>query len=154
MRYPIAERLLELLCSREEDIVNGINKLNHSLQCATLAFNDKRDTEYIVCALLHDIFGGICPQFHAGMIALALKPYICRTNYLMLKYHDLSVNNNLNNIWSYKFVLKYDYPAFKKQMIPLNLKFFSKMVREVINVETIKNTRSDPRPVRFSRDNK
>src|SRR5207249_4006010 len=32
-----------------------VDRLTHSLQTATLAYNAGRDEEYVVCALLHDI---------------------------------------------------------------------------------------------------
>lgn len=142
--YDVAGRLLKLLESRKEDIVNGYTKLDHSLQCATLAYNDGKDEEYVVCSLLHDVMGGLCPLNHAMAVAVVLSPYISRENHLMLAWHE---NYQLDN-WNKRphevnycedllihercieFVDKYDFPAFQK-MDTFPLEFFESSVRRV-----------------------
>jgi predicted HD phosphohydrolase len=39
-----------------------VDRLTHCLQTATLAHQDGKDEEYVVCALLHDIGDTLGPQ--------------------------------------------------------------------------------------------
>ena len=52
----------------------AVNRLEHCLQTATRAYNDGRDEEYVVCALLHDIGDMLAPAAHAHLAATILKP--------------------------------------------------------------------------------
>ncbi|WP_244107717.1 HD domain-containing protein [Burkholderia gladioli] len=53
-----------------------IDRLEHSLQSASLALRDGRDHEYVVCALLHDVGELFDPFSHDAVIASLLKNYI------------------------------------------------------------------------------
>ena len=53
-----------------------ISRLEHSLQTATRAINDKADSEMIVAALLHDIGDELAPLNHSEYAAAVLKPYV------------------------------------------------------------------------------
>jgi predicted HD phosphohydrolase len=64
-----------------------INRLEHSLQTATLAYRDGRDNEYVICALLHDVGEVFDPYSHDNIIAQLLKNYISEKNYFILKHH-------------------------------------------------------------------
>ena len=57
-----ADRILSFL-SRMTSTLEGykISRLEHSLQTATRAFNDKADEEMVVAALLHDIGDELAP---------------------------------------------------------------------------------------------
>ena len=45
-----------------------VDRLQHSLLTATLAQQDGRDEEYVVCALLHDIGDTLSPLNHPAMV--------------------------------------------------------------------------------------
>ncbi|MFT5768037.1 MAG: putative HD phosphohydrolase, partial [Halioglobus sp.] len=52
----LAQRILDHLKLLDGDFGGfPVDRLQHSLQTATLAHQDGRDEEYVVCALLHDI---------------------------------------------------------------------------------------------------
>ncbi len=53
-----------------------ITRLEHSLQTATRALNDKADEEMIVAALLHDIGDELAPLNHSEYAADVIKPYV------------------------------------------------------------------------------
>ena len=53
-----------------------ISRLEHSLQTATRAYNDKAEEEMIVAALLHDIGDELAPLNHSEYAAAVLKPYV------------------------------------------------------------------------------
>ena len=50
-----------------------ISRLQHSLQTATRAFNDKASDEMIVASLLHDIGDELAPLNHAEYAAAVLN---------------------------------------------------------------------------------
>src|SRR5476651_1320498 len=52
----------------------AVDRLEHSLQSASLAHRDGMDEEYVVCALLHDIGDTLCSHSHAELAATMLKP--------------------------------------------------------------------------------
>ncbi len=54
----------------------AVDRLEHSLQTATLAFQDGRDEYYVVCALLHDIGDTLGAANHADVAAAIIKPYV------------------------------------------------------------------------------
>ena len=53
-----------------------VSRLEHSLQTATRALNEKANDEMIVAALLHDIGDDLSPLNHAEYAAAVLKPYV------------------------------------------------------------------------------
>ena len=57
-----------------------ITRLEHSLQTATRAYNDKADEEMVVAALLHDIGDELAPLNHSEYAAAVLKPYITKNS--------------------------------------------------------------------------
>lgn len=67
----------------------AVDRLEHSLQSATLAFRDKMDEEYVVCALLHDIGDILCSASHADLGATILRPYVSEENHWMLAHHGI-----------------------------------------------------------------
>jgi len=142
-----ANRMLLLLESRKKDIINGINKYEHSLQAATRAFEDKRDSEYVVMCLFHDLLGGISPDNHARAVAELLRPYLSKENYFILYHHDRFQYNN----WTGKkhetitaldektieFCDNYDFPSFDTDYPTLPIEIFRPLVYEVISGHTL-----------------
>ena len=54
----------------------AVDRLEHSLQSASLAHRDGMDEEYVVCALLHDMGDILASSNHAELGATVLKPFV------------------------------------------------------------------------------
>jgi len=67
----------------------AVDRLEHSLQSATLAHRDGMDEEYVVCALLHDMGDILCSSNHAELAATVLKPFVSEENHWMLEHHGI-----------------------------------------------------------------
>lgn len=137
--------LIDLLKSRERDVVNGVDKLFHSLQTATRAFHDGRDDEYVVCALFHDVAGGVSPEYHASIAATLLRPYINDDNWWMVHEHALYQADNWEGRLhkppsvcterakrAIEFVDKYDFPSFDPNYPTEPLETFLPLIERVI----------------------
>lgn len=66
-----------------------VNRYTHSLLAATLALEDGRDEEYVVCALLHDIGDALGSYNHADLAATLLEPFVSESNLWMVKHHGI-----------------------------------------------------------------
>jgi predicted HD phosphohydrolase len=66
-----------------------IDRLTHSLQTATLAQEDGRDDEYVVCALLHDIGDSLGAYNHPDIAAAILQPFVSEANLWMVQKHGI-----------------------------------------------------------------
>ena len=72
-----ADRIIKFMSGLTKTLEGyRINRLEHSLQTATRALNDKADEEMIVAALLHDIGDELAPLNHSEYAAAVLKPYV------------------------------------------------------------------------------
>ena len=61
-----ADRIIKFLSTMTKTLEGyRINRLEHSLQTATRALNDKADDEMIVAALIHDIGDELAPLNHS-----------------------------------------------------------------------------------------
>jgi predicted HD phosphohydrolase len=67
----------------------AVDRMEHSLQSATLACRDGMDEEYVVCALLHDIGDTLASYNHAELGATILKPFVSEENHWMLQHHGI-----------------------------------------------------------------
>lgn len=66
-----------------------VDRLEHSLQTATLAFRDEADEEMVVAALIHDIGDFFAPLNHGDFAASIIKPYVSERTYWVVKYHPV-----------------------------------------------------------------
>lgn len=90
MRTGLADRIIDHLKLLDKDYGGfPVDRLEHCLQTATLAANDGRDDEYVVCALLHDIGDTLATFNHADLAATMLEPFVCEKNYWMVKHHGI-----------------------------------------------------------------
>ena len=64
-----------------------VTRLEHSLQTATRALNDKANEEMIVAALLHDIGDELAPLNHSEYAASVLKPYVSEKTHCIIEKH-------------------------------------------------------------------
>ena len=86
----LPDRLLESL-GRLRDSLGGyrVDRLEHSLQSATMARRDERDDEYVVMALLHDLGDDLAPLSHGELAAAVLRPYVRDELCWIVKHHGL-----------------------------------------------------------------
>jgi predicted HD phosphohydrolase len=53
-----------------------VSRLAHSLQCATRAWRDGADVDWVVAALLHDVGDLYAPYNHDEFAAAVIRPYV------------------------------------------------------------------------------
>ncbi len=127
-----------------------VDRLTHSLQTATLAFNDGRDEEYVVCALLHDIGDTLGSFNHPDIAAAILKPFVSDENLWMVQnhgifqgynfFHYIGLDRNMRDMFkghacydrTAEFVRLYDNVAFDPAAVAYPLSHFEPMVRRLM----------------------
>ena len=111
-----ADRLIKFLSDLNNTLEGyQISRLEHSLQTATRALNEKANDEMIVAALLHDIGDDLSPLNHAGYAAAVLKPYVSEKTYWIVEKHGIfqlyyyahHIGGNKNE--REKYINKYNY---------------------------------------------
>ena len=86
----VAGRLLEHLRGLDKSFGGyKVDRLEHSLQCATRAHRDGASEELVVVALLHDIGDMLAPLNHSEMAAAILRPYVSEESYWITRWHGL-----------------------------------------------------------------
>ena len=86
----VADRVLEQLRALKSSFGGyKVDRLEHSLQCATRARRDGADEETIAAALLHDIGDLLAPHNHSEVAAAVLRPYVSEKTYWILRQHGL-----------------------------------------------------------------
>lgn len=149
-RGEVCQRIKQHLMLLEGDCGGfPIDRLTHCLQTATLAHEDGKDEEYVVCALLHDIGDTLGPANHADVAAVLLEPYVSEANHWMVKHHAIfqgyyffhymGLDRNLrdqfkdhpNYAQTLEFIEKYDAPAFNPEAAFHDLSFFEPMMERV-----------------------
>ena len=146
------ERLLKFM-STLDDTLDGykVTRLEHSLQTATRALNDKADDEMIVAALFHDIGDELAPLNHSEYAAAVLKPYVSeKTHWIIEKHgefqmyyyaHHLGGNRNQRDKYKgHKYFLdtinfceKWDQSSFDPNFKSLNIEDFRPYVQKIFS---------------------
>ena len=145
-----ADRILKFMLSLNSTLEGyQITRLEHSLQTATRALNDKASDEMIVASLLHDIGDELAPLNHAEYAATVLKPYVSeKTHWIIEKHgefqayyyaHHLGGNRNKRDKYKdhkyydacVKFCEKYDQCSFDPNYKSYPLEKFEPMVRNI-----------------------
>ena len=146
------ERLLKFM-STLDDTLDGykVTRLEHSLQTATRALNDKADDEMIVAALFHDIGDELAPLNHSEYAAAVLKPYVSeKTHWIIEKHgefqmyyyaHHLGGNRNQRDKYKgHKYFLdtinfceKWDQSSFDPNFKSLNIENFKPYVQKIFS---------------------
>ena len=126
-----------------------ISRLEHSLQTATRALNDKADDEMIVASLLHDIGDELAPLNHSEYAAAVLKPYVSeRTHWIVEKHgefqmyyyaHHLGANKNQRDKYkghkfyqdTVNFCENWDQKSFDPNFKSLQLKDFEPFIKKI-----------------------
>ena len=127
----------------------AVDRLTHSLQTATRAHRDRRDEEYVVCALVHDIGDTLASHNHSELAAVIVHPFVSEENHWMVKHHGifqgyfflhhLGLDPNMrdryrdNPYWQAcaDFCADYDQNSFDPAYDALPLEFFEPMVRRI-----------------------
>lgn len=128
-----------------------VDRLEHSLQTATRAFQDGRDEEYVVCALLHDIGDTLASRNHPDVAAAILQPYVSEQNLWMVEQHGIfqgyyffhfaGLDRDMREkfrghpwfAYTAEFCEKYDQAAFDPEFTSMPLEAFEPMVRRVFS---------------------
>ena len=85
-----ADRLINFMSGLNNTLEGyQITRLEHSLQTATRALNDKADDEMIVAALFHDVGDPIAPANHSAVAAEILKPYVDDRIFWIIRHHGV-----------------------------------------------------------------
>ena len=153
-----ADRILKFMSGLNSTLEGyKITRLEHSLQTATRALNDKVSEEMIVAALLHDIGDELAPLNHAEYAATVLKPYVSKkTHWIVEKHgefqmyyygHHLGKDRNLRDKYKgheyYKdtliFCENWDQTSFDPNFKSLSLKDFEPFVKKIFSRKPYKN---------------
>ena len=147
-----ADRVLDMLRGLSGSLSGyRVDRLEHSLQCATRAYRDGADEEMVVAALLHDIGDLIAPYNHSELAAAALRPYVSERTYWIVLHHGLfqsyyyahHTGGDRNARDAYRdhpwfqdtvdFCHRWDQSSFDPEYESLPLEFFVPMVRRIFD---------------------
>lgn len=147
-----ADRLLDHLMLLKDEVGGfAIDRLEHSLQSATRAFQAGKDEEYVVCALFHDMGDMLGSYNHADIAAAVLKPFISEQNHWMVEkhgifqgyyfFHFLGLDRDMrekfrghpNFEYTAEFCEKFDQNCFDPNFASMPLEAFRPMVQRVIS---------------------
>ena len=147
-----ADRLLNFMSSLNSTLEGyKVSRLEHSLQTATRALNDKATNEIVVAALLHDIGDELAPLNHSEYAAAVLKPYVSEKCHWIIEkhgefqmyYYAHHLGGNRNQREKYKghkyyqdtlnFCENWDQKSFDPNYKSLPLKEFEPFVKEIFS---------------------
>ena len=147
-----ADRILKFMSGLSNTLEGyQITRLEHSLQTATRALNDKANDEMIVGALLHDIDDELAPLNHSEYAAAVLKPYVSEKTHWIIKkhgefqmyYYAHHLDGNRNQRDKYKshkyfketvdFCENWDQKSFDPNYKSLPLKEFESYVNKIFS---------------------
>jgi predicted HD phosphohydrolase len=135
-----------------------VNRLEHSLQTAARAENDGRDSEYVLCALLHDIGDTLAPTNHPAIAAAMLKNYVSEANHWMVEHHGIfqgyyfwhHMGGDRNARDAYadsqyyeyceEFCAKYDQTAFDPDYVSPTLDHYVPLIKQFLVPEGLEDS--------------
>tara|TARA_B110000240_G_C13223331_1_gene335633 strand:- start:56 stop:610 length:555 start_codon:yes stop_codon:yes gene_type:complete len=147
-----ADRIIDFMSGLNSTLEGyKITRLEHSLQTATRAFNDKANEEMVIAALLHDIGDELAPLNHSEYAASVLKPFVSeKTHWIIEKHgefqmyyyaHHLGGNRNQRDKYkehkyyvdALNFCEKWDQASFDPNFKSLSLKDFEPLIRNIFS---------------------
>ena len=147
-----SERILNYMSNLTQTLEGyQISRLEHSLQCASRAYNNGESEEMVVAALLHDIGDELAPMNHSEYAASILKPYVSeKTHWIIEKhgefqmyYYAHHLGGDRNKRDQYKnhkyfqatidFCENYDQNSFDPNYKSFPLEFFKPMVKNIFS---------------------
>ena len=153
-----ADRLIKFMSGLSNTLEGyQITRLEHSLQTATRALNDKVDDEMVVAALLHDIGDELAPLNHSEYAAAVLKPYVSeKTHWIIEKHgefqmyyyaHHLGGNKNQRDKYkghkyyhdTVNFCENWDQKSFDPNFKSLSLKEFEPFIKKIFSRKPYSN---------------
>ena len=153
-----ADRLIKFMSGLSNTLEGyQITRLEHSLQTATRALNDKADDEMVVATLLHDIGDELAPLNHSEYAAAVLKPYVSeKTHWIIEKhgefqmyYYAHHLGGNKNQRDKYKghkyyqdtvdFCENWDQKSFDPNFKSLSLKEFEPFIKKIFSRKPYSN---------------
>ena len=145
-------RILKYMSSLTSTIEGyQVSRLEHSLQSATRALQDKAEDEMIVASLLHDIGDELAPLNHAEYSAAVIKPYVSeKTHWIVEKHgefqmyyyaHHLGGNRNQRDKYkghkyyqdTINFCENWDQKSFDPNFKSLTLKKFEPLIKKIFS---------------------
>ena len=141
-----------------------IDRLEHSLQCASRAYRDRADEELVVAALLHDIGDLLSPFNHSELAAAVLRPYVSeKTHWIVLHHglfqsyyyaHHTGGDRNARDAYrdhpwyqdTVEFCHRWDQSSFDPDYESLPLEFFEPMVRRIFSQQPFHGGRGSRLP--------
>ena len=148
----IADRLIKFIGGLSSTLEGyQVSRLEHSLQTATRAFQDKAEDEMIIASLFHDIGDELAPLNHAEYAAAVLKPYVSeKTHWIVEKHgifqtyyyaHHLGGNKNKREKFkehkyyndAINFCENWDQKSFDPNFKSMTLKDFEPLVKKIFN---------------------
>ena len=153
-----ADRLIKFMSGLSNTLEGyQITRLEHSLQTATRALNDKADDEMVVATLLHDIGDELAPLNHSEYAAAVLKPYVSeKTHWIIEKhgefqmyYYAHHLGGNKNQRDKYKghkyyqdtvdFCANWDQKSFDPNFKSLSLQEFKPFIKKIFSRKPYSN---------------
>ena len=147
-----ADRLIKFMSGLSNTLEGyQVTRLEHSLQTATRALNDKADEEMIVAALLHDIGDELAPLNHSEYAGSVLKPYVSEKTYWIIQkhgefqmyYYAHHLDGNRDQRDKYKghkyykdtvnFCENWDQKSFDPNFRSMSLKEFEPFVKKIFS---------------------
>ena len=147
-----ADRIIDFMSGLNSTLEGyKITRLEHSLQTATRALNDKASEEMIVAALLHDIGDELAPLNHSEYAASILKPFVSeKTHWIIEKHgefqmyyyaHHLGGNRNQRDKYkdhkyyedALNFCEKWDQASFDPNFKSRKLKDFEPLIINIFS---------------------
>ena len=128
-----------------------VSRLEHSLQSATRALQDKAEDEMIVAALLHDIGDELAFHNHSEFAAAVLKPYVSEKTHWIVEKHGIfqlyyyahHLGHNKDEREKYRghkyykdtidFCENWDQKSFDQNFKSLTIKDFEPYVKRIFN---------------------
>jgi predicted HD phosphohydrolase len=128
-----------------------IDRLQHSLQAATLAHRAGKDEEFVVAALVHDIGDTLASYNHPDIAAAILKPVVSEQMHWIVEhhgifqgyyfFHHLGLDRDMREKFrghphfeaTADFCAHFDQNAFDKAYDTMPLSAFEPMVRRVFS---------------------
>ena len=147
-----ADRVLDALrCLAGSLSGYKVDRLEHSLQCASRAYRDGAEEELVVAALLHDIGDLLSPFNHSELAAAVLRPYVSERTHWIVLHHGLfqdyyyahymggdryARDAYRDHPWYHdtvEFCHRWDQLSFDPTYESLPLEFFEPMVRSIFS---------------------
>ena len=153
-----ADRLIKFMSGLSNTLEGyQITRLEHSLQTATRALNDKADDEMVAAALLHDIGDELAPLNHSEYSAAVLKPYVSKKTHWVIEkhgefqmyYYAHHLDGNKNQRDKYKghkyyqntvdFCENWDQKSFDPNFKSLSLQEFEPFIKKIFSRKPYSN---------------